>query len=105
MAKSFGGIWPEALLTMIIAIYLQEQDMLVFQSITLETRMLEKEISKSSYTNGSCYEEDLSYNGKTYVSHEVKVKDISGGDENAVSIKKEEMKQEGRKESASCCVA
>ena len=54
MAKTFGGIWPEALLTMIITIYLQEDDVLVFQSITLAIRTLEDKLIHSKQV---CYPE------------------------------------------------
>ena len=54
MAENFGGIWPEALLTMIITIYLQEDDVLVFQSITLATRSLEDKLIHSKQV---CYPE------------------------------------------------
>jgi ankyrin repeat protein len=36
MSKQFGTIWPEALLTMIVSVYLHKQETLVYHSISVE---------------------------------------------------------------------
>ena len=56
MSKQFGTIWPEALLTMIVSVYLHKQEILVYHSISVENAHVHQ-----SHLHE--YSENIKYNG------------------------------------------